>query len=302
MRVNTGSPSFPVNAALAPYLRVKKSAGYLVAAGSTDDELGTLEKRVLSTDTTAAVIPREESCVRYMVAKSSFSADTEVYAAADGKIDDTGTLIRGMALDASTGDGDVVRVLSYSASLTGDVPRAQLTQDDLQPYPILNESWYLFDSTIHAPLGATALSADDLIYTLGTLGTSEPKLTATDFGGTSATQKARIRLALPPEYVAGQTITLRVNGLTGTTLADTSSTVDFNVYRAAAPTVDICATAAQSINSLTAVDVNFTITPTDCVPGDVLDILLTYAGVDAGNLGVIAPAINSVTLLLDIKG
>ena len=111
----------------------------------------------------------------------------------------------------------------------------QLTQDDLAAYPIVNEAWYLFDSTIHAPLGATALSADDLIYTLGSIGTTEPVITATDFGGTSATQKARVRLTLPPEYVAGETLTLRVNGKTGTTVADTSSTVDFNVYRRLPP-------------------------------------------------------------------
>jgi hypothetical protein len=107
---------------------------------------------------------------------------------------------------------------------------------------------------------------------------------------------------VPVEYVAGETITLRAAAFTGTTVADTSSTIDFQVYRLAAPTVDICATAATSINALTVANKDFTITPTNVVPGDVLDIRMTYAGVDSGNLGVIVPTINQVTMLLDVKG
>lgn len=298
----TELPSFPNNAALAEGTRVKYSAGYLVAASGSEDELGTIEQRVLATDTMAAILPLDAPGIRHMIASEAITQYATVYAAASGKIATSGTLIRGMAMEAASGSGSVIKVWTGRASITGTVARSNLVQDDLQPYPIANEAWYLWDSTIHAPLGATALSADDLIYTLGTLATSEPVLTGTDFGGSNATQKARIRVVIPAEYVAGQAITLRASAFTGTTVADTSSTIDFNVYRAAAPTVDICATAAQSINALTAANKDFTLTPTNCVPGDVLDILMTYAGVDGGNLGVIVPTINSVVLLYSIKG
>jgi predicted RecA/RadA family phage recombinase len=202
---------------------------------------------------------------------------------------------------AESGDATVRMFLSASDSLTS-VARSSLGQDDLAPYQIPNEAWQLWDSATRGLLGATATSADDLIFTLGTIGTAASKITGSDFGGTSATQKARYQFTVPVEYVAGQTITLRAAAFTGTTVADTSSTIDFSVYRLAAPTVDICATAAQSINALTVANKDFTITPTNVVPGDVLDILMTYAGVDAGDLGAIVPTINQVTLLLDVKG
>lgn len=301
MRVNA-TPSYPNNSALVEGLRVKLSAGYLVVAAADEDEIGVLERRALASDSMAAVIPLDDPAVRHGVISEAVTQYAALYAAAGGKLATSGTLLRGLSLEAGSGDGSLIKYQPARASITGTVARANLVEDALQPYPIPNEAWYLFDSTIHAPLGATALSADDLIYTLGTLGTSHPKITGTDFGGTNATQKARVRVTLPPEYVAGQAITLRAAAFTGTTVADTSSTIDFNVYRQAAPSVDICATAAQSINALTVANKDFTITPTNCVPGDVLDILMTYAGVDAGNLGVIVPTIDGVTLLLDIKG
>lgn len=295
-------PNFPSNSALAEGLRVKLSGGYLAAASGSEDELGTMESLTLAGDLSGTVLPIDEAGVRHMIASEAITQYATVYAAASGKIAASGTLIRGVSMEAASGNNSVIKVMTGRASITGTVARSNLVQDDLSPYPIPNESWTLFDSTIHAPLGATALSADDLIYTLGTIGTTAPVITGTDFGGSSATQKARVRVKIPAEYVAGETITLRANAATLTTVADASSTIDFQVYRQAAPTVDICATAAQSINSLTLADKDFTLTPTNCVPGDVLDILMVYAGVDAGNLGVILPTISGVKLLFDIKG
>jgi len=295
-------PNFPSNSALAEGLRVKLTGGYLIAASGSEDELGTMESLTLAGDLSGTVLPIDEAGVRHMIASEAINLHATVYAAASGKVATTGTLIRGIAMEAASGNNSVIKVMTGRASITGAVARSQLTQDDLAPYPIVNEAWYLFDSTIHAPLGATALSTDDLIYTLGTLGTTAPVITGTDFGGSNATQKARVRVAIPAEYVAGETITLRATAGTLTTIADTSSTIDFSVYRRAAPTVDICATAATSINALTVANKDFTLTPTDCVPGDVLDILMTYAGIDAGNLGVILPTISSVQLMFDIKG
>ena len=301
MRVNN-TPTFIATSALAANLRVKLTAGKLVVAGDDDDEVGTLDAPSLAADAKVAVIPREDPCVRKMVASEAISIYDEVYAADDGKVATTGTLIRGIAMEAASGDGSIINVLTLMGSLTGTVARANLVQDELAPYAIPNEAWYLFDSTIHAPLGATALSSDDLIYTVGTLGTTAPTITGTDFGATTASQKARTRFTLPPEYVAGQTITLRCSAFTGTTVASVSSTIDFSAYRQAAPTVDIVATAATSVNALTASNKDFTLTPTNCVAGDVLDILMTYAGEDGDNLGVIVPTIVGVTMLLDIKG
>ncbi len=203
---------------------------------------------------------------------------------------------------ALTSSGNTIYMSLESRDAGATTARSVLGQDDAQPYPILQEDWYLFDSTIHAPLGATALSADDLIYTYGAAGTAEATIKATDFGATTTTQKARVRVTLPPEYVAGESITLRANAGMLTTVSHQTCTIDFNVYRHAAPTVDICFTSATSINSLVLANKDFVITPTDCVPGDILDILMTVAGADDTDAGVMVPVITLVTLLLDIKG
>ena len=78
--------------------------------------------------------------------------------------------------------------------------------------------------------------------------------------------------------------------------------MDAQVARQAAPTVDICATNATTINSLTAANVDFTLTPTSVVPGDVLDVVLTVAYHDAASGTAVVGKINSIELLLDIKG
>lgn len=303
MRVLIGSPSFPVNAALNPYLRVKLSAGYLVVAAADEDELGTLEKRVLSTDTKAAVVPREEPVVRYMVAAAAFAANATVYAAAAGKIDDSGTLIRGMALDAAAGDGSVVRVLTQLASVTGAVGRSNFTQDDAAVYAVPLTSLRVHDA-MQTNLPATAAN-DDMGLITGTPGTDAPTLQGVDFGGASSDEKGAFEFVLPAEYVSGETVTVRVRAAMLTTVSDGTATVDVECWEAAGDGsvgADLCATAAQSINSLTPANKDFTITPTGLVAGDRLIVRLSFGGSDVGNVGVMIPEITAVQLLLDIKG
>ncbi len=119
MLVATKAVTFPNNAALAEGTRVILSAGYLVAGGSTDDELGTIEQRVLATDPTAAVLPIDFPGVRHMIASKAIAIYTTVYAAASGKVSDSGTLVRGMTMEAASGDGSVIKVLFVRASVTG---------------------------------------------------------------------------------------------------------------------------------------------------------------------------------------
>jgi hypothetical protein len=102
--------------------------------------------------------------------------------------------------------------------------------------------------------------------------------------------------------VDGETINLRVNAGAKTTVAGTSLLLDAVVARQADPTVDICATAAQSINNLVAANKDFVLTPTNVVRGDVLDVVLSIAYVDAATGTAVIGKINKITMLLDIKG
>lgn len=209
------------------------------------------------------------------------------------------------------GDGtDVVSVALSGATLSAAgalsaVLRATLAQDALAKYPIELTRMRVWDA-LQTNLPGTA-AADDMGLITGTLGTDAPTLQGVDFGGTSTDEMCRFQFQLPPEYDAGETITLRVRAAMLTTVSDGTATVDAEVYKQdgdGAVGSDICATAATTINAAadTPVDVDFTVTPTGLVAGDVLDIRLAFGGSDTGNAGVMIPEISAVTMLLDIKG
>jgi len=115
MRVNS-TPTFPSNSALGRGIRVVMSGGYLAAASSSQDELGTIADTTVSTDTIAAVIPFNESGVKQMVCSTAVTQYATVFAASSGKVAPTGTLRRGIALQAGSGDGAVIDVLVQSGS------------------------------------------------------------------------------------------------------------------------------------------------------------------------------------------
>jgi hypothetical protein len=301
--VETRELTFIAGGAIGANLRVKLTAGKLAICDATDVGIGVTRNAVFADgDRCAVAVWNMQGSVK-IKAGGGFAHGDLIYGAAAGTVDNVETAnIVGYATEAASGSGSIAGVLPLLGLFGGTLARTSIVQEDAVPYPIPLEAWYLFDSTIHAPLGATALSADDMIYTYGAAGTAEPILKGTDPGGTNATQYARTRVTVPAEYVAGQPVSLQIVGLTGTTVADGSSTVDFNVYRAAGPTVDICATSAQSINSLTPVTKTFTLTPTNVVPGDVLDILMTYYGIDTANVGTMVPTVSSTVLLYSIKG
>lgn len=112
-------PSLPNNSALAEGTRVKMSAGFLVAASGSEDEAGTIEQRVFATDPVATVIPLGAAVVRHMICAAAITQYATVYAAAAGKIDASGTLVRGIALDAGSGSGSMIRVLTMQSTNVG---------------------------------------------------------------------------------------------------------------------------------------------------------------------------------------
>jgi len=131
------------------------------------------------------------------------------------------------------------------------------------------DEWLIWDSATLAPLTATA-NADDLGYTLGTLGTDAPLLHAVN-DDAETIQYARQQVLVPANYIAGGAISLAITVVEGAT-ADTDAGVDANVYRQAAPTVDINSTELQDVKGAAAGVKTFVLTPTNVVPGELLDI------------------------------
>jgi hypothetical protein len=303
MYTDSGIKTFTANVALAQYRRVKFSSGELVYAAAADtDWIGVTTRPAFAADDPVSVWTRtkEGTIICEALADDAIAIGETVYGAADGKVTGTGTVIVGVACTAVTTAGGYLEVLPSWTTLLGTLARSSLTQDDLKPYAVpLNELRVHDDFDAFLPETA---ATDDLGFIEGTFLTSAPAVRTLDFKTTTTTAYARFQFVVPAEYVDGQTVTLRVNAGAATTVSDGTLTLDAEVVRVAAPSTDICATAAQSINSLTAANKDFTITPTNVVAGDILDVRLTIAGSDTATGTAVLGQINSVTLLLDIKG
>ena len=192
-------------------------------------------------------------------------------------------------------------------TVNGSLPsfgRSQLTQDSNEVYGIDLTDLRVHDAVQTALPGTSA--NDDLGISGNTVGTDSIHLTTGDLKAAGATTRyARFMFALPAEYEDGETVTLRLSAGMETTVADTSATIDAQAYKSDRETgvgSDICATAAQSINSLTMADKDFTITPTSLTAGDTLDIRIAVAVNDGASGTAVIANVGAVELLLDVKG
>lgn len=176
------------------------------------------------------------------------------------------------------------------------------TELDLQSFPIRMTDCRVHDA-MSTVLPATAAN-DDMGCVTGTPGTDAPTLQSVDFGGTTSDEKCGFQYALPQSYRDGETITLRVYTGMLTTISDGTATLDCECWKDdgdGTVSADACATAATTNNSLTFANIDFTITPTGMVGGDLLNFRLSFAGSDTGNAGVMIQEIAKITLLLDIN-
>lgn len=137
-----------------------------------------------------------------------------------------------------------------------------------------------------------AAAADDLGFTGGgTFGSAPSAIRTIDFKAASTTAYFRWIIQLPSDYIPGGTLTLRLNAGMNTTVSDGTCTVDASAYLDNGGS-DLVTTAAQSINSLTAANKDFTITPTGLVPGSTLDVRVVVAGTDAATVTAVIGQIN----------
>lgn len=181
--------------------------------------------------------------------------------------------------------------------------RSDLTQDSLV-FSIPWTHWRVWDAQ-QTNLPSTGAN-DDLGHYGGTFGTDVPSLQTGDVKTLTTTRYARCQVKLPAEYQSGQPVQIRVHAGMKTTVAGTSATVDIECYKSGKEMIvsgsDLCATAAQNINSLTLADKDFTITPTSLVAGDELDIRIAIATVDAATGTAVIGVIGAVELLATVKG
>jgi len=197
-------------------------------------------------------------------------------------------------------------VNNAAVTASAAIARSKLAQDSLLEYNVPLTALRVHDAAATLLPGTAA--NDDLALIEGSsgFGVDPLQLDAGDLKAAGATTRyARFSVAIPAEYVDGETVTIRIRSAVETTVADTSCTVDVAAHRPdkdGGLSADLCTTAATSNNSLTAANQDFTITPTTIVAGDQLDVRIAIACNDAATGTVVRPSIYSVALLCDVQG
>lgn len=104
------------------HLLWKKGAadGTVALATATDFALGTIDNVEALTDTNQSVLLLGRGPTKKMVANSAIGAGANVYGAAGGKVDNTGTIQVGIALTAAGADNDVIEVNDQVPTLIVD--------------------------------------------------------------------------------------------------------------------------------------------------------------------------------------
>jgi hypothetical protein len=170
----------------------------------------------------------------------------------------------------------------------GDVSdAANLTREMMEQntdiFPQSIEGWRKFDD-VSATL-PNAATGSHLGLIAGTFGTAASEVRTSDSKNTTVTQKARRTDKMPQHFVEGTaTSRYRVHVGMMTTVASSSATVDVSIYKVdddGTVGSDLVSTSAQSINSLTDADKDFSFDSSALSPGDVLDIQVTIAITDS---------------------
>lgn len=201
-------------------------------------------------------------------------------------------------------DVRIIGDLTVIGSIDPPRARTELELESLAVHPINLADFRVWNAAGTVLPGTPA--SDDLGISHGTWGTHAWKLTTGDLKNTTTTMYGRVMFALPPEYVAGETVKIRISGGMETTVASASTTVDVELYKSDRDGTiggsDLCATAAQSINSLTFADKDFTITSTALLPGDTLDMRIAVTVTDSATVTAVIATLGAIELLCDIRG
>jgi hypothetical protein len=183
------------------------------------------------------------------------------------------------------------------------IARTKLATDSLQSFVIPFTDLRVWDA-FQTNLPGTAAS-DDLALIGGTWGSATPMVKTSDAKATTVTQRARFMVRLPAEYPAAGSVRIRAHAGMGTTVSDTTATIDFEAYESnkeGGLGSDLVSTSAATINSLTLADKDFTVTAAGLAPGDWLDVRMTIAITDGATATAVLGVVGHLALLCDMVG
>lgn len=184
------------------------------------------------------------------------------------------------------------------------IAKTKITQVNLEEHGIALSSMRVHDApgTVLPNTPAT----DDLGYVRGAWGTDALTLQTIDqdSNGTPTASYAYFEYPITHEYVLGETIQFEISAGMITTIADTTATADLEIYvnnGDGAVGSDLCATAAQSINTLLTNTLDFTVTSGSLAKGDVLECRLAVTIEDGSTGAAVIGEIRTVKLKRDIR-
>lgn len=184
-----------------------------------------------------------------------------------------------------------------------NIAPTQLAQRAFMRYPLPLTLCRIWDAMASILTGTPA--TDDLGLITGTPGTNSLKLSAGDCKAAVVSRKCAFELEVPANYDANETLQVRIRAGMETTISDTSATVDLEVYRPDGDglvSADLCTTAAQSINSLTKANKDFSIDVATISAGDRLICVVTIACTDVATATAVTPVITDISRLADTRG
>lgn len=117
--------------------------------------------------------------------------------------------------------------------------------------------------------------------------------------GNTKSDYAQVAFAIPEDYKAGGTLTVRLRAKWTTTLLTVSSKVDVDAAKIAADGSlgsDLCTTVAQQV-TIAFADYDFVITPTGRVAGEILTLRVALLGDDTGGTVNTLGAISACQLI-----
>lgn len=203
--------------------------------------------------------------------------------------------------------GDLI--VAGNLTVAGNMPttnRTSLAQESLAIYNIPLMLLRKHDD-LAALLPATP-ATDDLGIVTGTPGTDVPTLQTEDLkaeGGNPTLNRCTFEFTMPPEFDDTTDVTIDIHAGMLTTIADDTATVDVEVWESdkeAGAGADLCATAAQSINSLTLATKTFVITAASLISGDKILVRITTSVSDGSTGTVVKAIIGDIRMRLDIRG
>lgn len=196
-------------------------------------------------------------------------------------------------------DGGISNV---DIAANANIEASKMEQRVLAEHHVPVDAFRVWDAIATNPVSTAA--NDDLGLVTGTWGSAVNKITAGDCKAATTTRRIYFSVPVPANYDDGQTIQLKIRAKVETTISDGTCTLDAEAYIANDGTLtsDLVLTAALSMNSLTVANYNFTLSSGAVDPGDLIEVRLTVACVDAATATAVTPAIYEVALLCDTRG